>query len=155
MARGVPLQAAVLVAARQGRLRLGLGAALLARPAHVKADQTKRVSNAYYAAGEFIFRQGDPGTNFYIIEKGDVEVIRSPDGMKPPEVVVVLGPGNFFGEMTLIQDVPRNASVRARTAVEVVVMGREVFSQVSGSLAPLRELLGQAVTRRSEELKQR
>lgn len=57
--------------------------------------------------------------------------------------------------MALIQDVPRNASVRARTAVEVVVMGREVLSQVSGSLTPLRELLGQAVATRSEELRRR
>ena len=66
----------------------------------------------------------------------------------PAELLAVLKEGDFFGEMALIESQPRNASVRARTPVEVVVMGRNVFSQLSRSLTPLRQILIDTVTRR-------
>jgi len=67
-------------------------------------------------------------------------------------VVTVLGAGSFFGERALIGNRPRAMSVRARTAVDVLVMGKNLFTQVSASLAPLKEALGQALNRRSSEL---
>jgi NADH dehydrogenase len=113
--------------------------------AHPKANQTERVSKAYYRPGDYIFHQGEPGINFYIIEKGEVEVLRSDGEEKSTEVLAVLGSGDFFGEMALVDNQPRNATIRARTPVEVVVMGRNVFTQISGSLTPFRNLLAEAV----------
>ena len=116
--------------------------------AHPKTNQTERVSKAYYRPGDYIFHRGEPGINFYIIERGEVEVLRPDDEEQSTEILAVLGPGDFFGEMALFDDQPRNASIRARTPVEVVVMGRHVFTQISGSLTAFHNLLADAVRRR-------
>ncbi|MGH7334754.1 MAG: FAD-dependent oxidoreductase [Candidatus Rokuibacteriota bacterium] len=122
---------------------------------HPRAQQTARVSRAYYQAGDFIFRQGDPAANFYVIEKGEVEVWQQADGAASATLLNILGPGDFFGEMALIDDHPRSASIRARTAVETVVMGRHVFAHISSALTPFRTLLTEAIQKRRASLWQR
>lgn len=117
---------------------------------HLKVNQTERVSRAHYQQGDYIFRQGDPATNFYVIEKGEAEVTRF--GFGEEQVVALLNQGSFFGEMALINNQPRGANVRARTELEVVVIGRNIFSQISGSLAPLQNLLTTTVSKRSKDV---
>ena len=112
--------------------------------AHLKTDTTQRVSNAHYKAGAIIFEEGDPATNFYVIERGEVEILRGAD-----ELLATISKGDFFGEMALLSDSPRNATVRAKSDVEVVVMGRCVFEQISESMAPLKDLLARAVQERT------
>lgn len=119
--------------------------------AFVRVDHTERVSHAHYDPGEFIIRQGEPPTNFYVLEKGEVEVVRPQNGA-PEHVVAVLGAGSFFGERALLGNRPRVMSVRARTPVEVLVMGKNVFSQVSGALKPLRDALAQTLNRRAVDV---
>jgi NADH dehydrogenase len=63
-------------------------------------------------------------------------------------VVAVLGSGSFFGERALLTNRPRVMSIRARTPVEVLVMGKNVFSQMSEALSPLRDALAQTLNRR-------
>jgi MFS family permease len=63
-------------------------------------------------AGEVVFRRGEAGDRFYVIRHGEIEV--DVDRRAP----VVLGPGEFFGEIALLADVTRTATVRARTPVE-------------------------------------
>ncbi|MDA2921282.1 cyclic nucleotide-binding domain-containing protein [Desulfobacterota bacterium AH_259_B03_O07] len=123
--------------------------------AHPKADPTERISRAHYQPGDYIFSQGDPGTNFYVVENGEVEVIQNTDEGQAPKTLAVFGQGDFFGEMALIDNRPRNAGIRARTAVEVLVMGRNVFQQISAALAPFREMLTDAVRKRSGNLWQK
>jgi len=63
-----------------------------------------------YGAGETVFRQGRKGDAFFIVYKGKVDVrIRTFLWMK--KTVASLGPGEFFGEISLISDEPRNATV--------------------------------------------
>jgi len=120
--------------------------------AHVRTRPTDRVAHAHYDAGEFIFRQGDLPTEFYVLEAGEVEVVRASNG-SPEEVVAVLGAGSFFGERALMSNrTARVMSVRARTPVEVLVMGKNLFTQMSGALAPLRDALAQALNRRSVDV---
>jgi len=120
--------------------------------AHLRTRTTDRVSHAHYQAGDFIIRQGEPPTNFYVIEQGEVEMTRVTDKDPKGEVVAILGPGSFFGEKALLSDEPRVASVRARTAVEVLVLGKNVFTQISGALAPLRDALSQTLNRRALDI---
>lgn len=115
---------------------------------HLKANLTERVAHAHYQAGDYVFRQGDPATDFFIVEQGEVEIVREPAARKPEQIMAVLGSGSFFGELALVTNQPRSASVRARTPLDVVVVGRTVFDQMSKSLAPLRDLLGETIHRR-------
>jgi NADH dehydrogenase len=117
---------------------------------HLKTDVTDRVTHAHYEPGDYIIKIGEPPMDFYVIEKGEVEVIRPLlPGDSDGEVIATLGPGNFFGEQALLNNRPRVASIRARTPTEVVVMGRNVFTTISKSLAPLRAALTAAIARRS------
>ena len=70
------------------------------------------MSHAHYDAGDFIFRKGEAPTNFYVLEQGEVEVLRSGNGA-PPEIVAVLGPGSFFGEYSTARD-PRIIQVAVK-----------------------------------------
>jgi len=62
-----------------------------------------------FSAGQFIVRQGQIGTGLYIVVEGAVKVLRG------SEELADLGPGDFFGELSVIDQQPRNASVQAIT----------------------------------------
>lgn len=68
------------------------------------------------------------------------------------EIVSVLGPSSFFGERALIDNQPHKTAVRARTSLDVVVMGRNAFTQISKSLSPLRNALAEALNRRMVDI---
>lgn len=115
--------------------------------AYLKADRSRRVSRAFHAAGDIVIHEGESGSEFFIIEEGNVEVLKNVGGKL--EVVAVLGPGDFFGEAAVLEHKPRNATVRARTDLELTVLGSSVFSQISSSLGPLRDAIIKAAKRRT------
>jgi hypothetical protein len=79
------------------------------------------------ADGEVVIREGEAGDRFYLIEDGTVDV--SIDG----EQVRTEGPGEVFGEIALVRDIPRTATVRARGPVRLLSLERDVFlSAVTG-----------------------
>jgi NADH dehydrogenase len=116
---------------------------------NLKTDPTERVSRAYYRPGDYVFRQGEPALNFYCVEKGTLDVIRTNGVEGSEQLVAVIGPGDFFGEMALLEGRARSASVRARTEVEVTTLGAQVFSRISKALAPLQQRLAEAIRQRT------
>jgi len=69
-----------------------------------------------YAPGEILFHEGDVGRALFILESGHVEISRkTPDGGTRP--VAVLNPGDYFGEMSLLDEFPRSASAAAMEPV--------------------------------------
>ena len=77
------------------------------------------------APGETAIEQGDIGDSFYAIGAGHVDVLRDGD------VIADLGPGRHFGEIALLTDAPRNATVRAHTPMRVFRLDREGFTRWS------------------------
>lgn len=122
--------------------------------AHPKADLTERVSKSHFQPGDYVFSEGDPSNDFYIIESGEVEIVRDA-GKEDERVLAILGEGDFFGEMALLDHRVRSSAVRAKTELEVTVMGKKVFEQISGALRPFRDFLADAVKRRSGSMWQK
>ncbi len=116
--------------------------------------RTERIARAHYRPGDVIFVEGEPAMNFYVIEQGEVEALRR-DLTGQPKLMAVFGPGEFFGEIALLDGTVRIGSVRARTEVEVLVMSKEVFSQISGALVPFRNILAQSLRWRRPRLNPR
>jgi MFS family permease len=81
----------------------------------------KALEPARVDAGSTVFRQGDEGDLFYVIRGGSAEV--EADSRR----VRVLGPGDSFGEIALIRDVPRTATIRAITDLDLLTLDRAVF----------------------------
>jgi MFS family permease len=80
-----------------------------------------RLIPVHLPAGATLFSQGDPGDRFYVIVDGEVEVLV--DGAR----VRTEGPGEWFGEIALLREVPRTATVRALDAVELRALERDEF----------------------------
>jgi signal transduction histidine kinase len=77
-----------------------------------------------FQAGETIFSAGDPGNGFYVIENGRVQ-LSAVVGNGETRVLAVCGPGDFFGEMAVLDDAPRSATARAEQETEAFFLSRE------------------------------
>jgi len=83
------------------------------------------LESEYHEAGETIFEQGDPGDRFYIVARGRVQVLAvRPDGEKP---IQTLDDGDHFGEIALMRDQPRTATIRTLVPCMFLTMSRDDF----------------------------
>lgn len=81
-----------------------------------------------YAKGEMIFAEGEAGDDMYIVETGEVEIIKS---CGPSERrLAVLGPGDFFGEVAILEEIPRMATARAQSDCRLLPIGPVTFDQL-------------------------
>jgi MFS family permease len=92
--------------------------------------------------GTVIVRKGEAGDRFYVIAEGDVEV--SEDG----RVISELGPGSYFGEIALMRDVPRTATVTAKTPVVLYALDRDDFLATVTSHASSAQAADEVVSSR-------
>jgi CRP/FNR family cyclic AMP-dependent transcriptional regulator len=93
-------------------------------------------------AGKVLTKQGDIGDEFFVIEAGSAEVAR--DGKRINE----LGPGDFFGEMALLEADRRNATVTAMTPMELIVMTRASFRGIDKAMPHVHSSVQEAIEQR-------
>ncbi len=102
------------------------------------------MSDECFPRGAVIFRQNDPGDKFYMIRKGEVALTR--DEGDGPRQVAELGKGQFFGEVALMENKERNATVIAKTDVDLFSLKKEEFEQIlqdrSDFKGQLQQVLG-------------
>ena len=83
-----------------------------------------RATEVDFPAGHVIARQGEIGTGFFVVVAGSVRVVR--DG----NMLATLGPGEFFGELSVLDGLPRNAMVAAETATTCLALATWDFEAV-------------------------
>ena len=93
-------------------------------------DQLESISSftfeKAFEPGELIVEEGQTGNGLYVIVSGNVEVLKG-DLAETPQVLAKRGAGDVFGEMALLGEWPRTASVRALDAVQCLGIDRWVF----------------------------
>lgn len=95
-------------------------------PRDVVARATEGMRVLTFAPGHVVIREGDPPDAFYVIVRGEAIVMqRDEDGAE--RVVNTLKDGQFFGELGMLRGEPRNATVRARTSIELIAIDRSAF----------------------------
>ena len=103
--------------------------------------------------GQFFFREGDPAQSMYIVESGRVAILKYWRGQ--PYLINVLGPGQCFGEMALMDMHTRSASVQAQQDTGVVKIGAQdllaLYEQDLEQFTLLQMNLGREVSRRLRE----
>ncbi|MDH5445080.1 MAG: EAL domain-containing protein [Gammaproteobacteria bacterium] len=91
-----------------------------------------------FKTGDTIFNEGDPGCTAYIIERGKVEVSISRKGERL--VLAQYDTGDLFGEMALIDDTPRSATITVLEPTEVIAIDRSLFEKAFDKAHPLVNL---------------
>ena len=100
---------------------------------------SEKIYSKTFAPGEDIIQIGDAGRNAYFIENGSVEVtLPGKDGI---EVLAKMGKGEIFGEMSIIDDAPRSATVTAKENTEVIVIELSRYMQSLESSNPMMHLI--------------
>ena len=104
-----------------------------------------------FETGEIIFREGEIGQHLYVIKSGQVEILTSAGGKL--ERIKELGAGDHFGEMALLGDHPRTATVRTLSPVVLLKMARGPFAALYTSLPGVQAHFKEVWQARLEELR--
>jgi MFS family permease len=111
-------------------------------PAPALESLASSLNRVQIGAGEPVFHQGDRGDRFYIIDTGEIEI--EIDGREAN----VLGPGDSFGEIALLRDIPRTATARGRKETRLYALERDAFlGAVTGHAASSEAAEGVVVAR--------
>ena len=88
----------------------------------------QEIEEIQISAGEDLFLEGSPGDKLYVITEGQLEVVKASSGREV--LLSVLGPVEVVGEIALLEDKPRMASVRARTDSKLLAISKEQFEHL-------------------------
>ena len=98
-----------------------------------------------FRRGETIFHAGDPGDSLFIVGEGAVKITIPSDDGSEPAILTTLGPGEFFGELSLLDGAPRSATAVAIDGVEAQVLRRDAFDAVIDATPAVRRALLEAL----------
>jgi CRP-like cAMP-binding protein len=93
-----------------------------------------------FRRGEVIMHQGDPGDSLHIVAAGAVKILL-PSAEGEEAIIATLRPGDYFGELALLDGAPRSATAAALEASDTLVLPRSVFMELLDTLPGLRDAL--------------
>jgi CRP-like cAMP-binding protein len=104
----------------------------LGLPEHWIEDLRPHLRRHQLAPGEGVIREGDPGNSLFAVHRGTLQVVRAEERLEPYtglfwKSLADLGPGQWFGEASLLTGAPRNATVVALTEAEILELPKEAF----------------------------
>lgn len=105
------------------------------------------MTRVHLERGAVLFSQGDPGASMYVVARGSLKVTRSA-ARERPTILAVLGPGDVFGEMSLLDDSDRDATVTAVGPTTLLELSRAKFDEESAKRPDLVRALLAHLARR-------
>jgi len=81
-----------------------------------------------YATGDIVFSEGDLGTEMYVVHQGRIEILRTMANER--RQIATLEKGDFFGEMSLLEELPRNATARALEETKLIEINGALFDRM-------------------------
>ena len=93
-----------------------------------KSKSTQASFSVQYAEDDLIFEEGSLGTEMYIVQQGKVAIMKSFKGRD--QQLALLGQGDFFGEMSVLEDLPRTATARAASECRLLEINGSTFDQM-------------------------
>ncbi|MDQ2742110.1 MAG: ABC transporter transmembrane domain-containing protein, partial [Chloroflexota bacterium] len=119
-------------------------------PPTLLASLAEQLHLERHSAGDIIIEQGTVGDKMYIIRRGQVAVLAAnPAGVQ--RRLAVLEEGDHFGEIALLHDAPRMATIRARTAVELQVLDKEDFAALLAAEPESRATMERIMVEREQK----
>ncbi|HEV8545126.1 MAG TPA: Crp/Fnr family transcriptional regulator [Candidatus Limnocylindrales bacterium] len=94
-----------------------------------------------FRKAETVFHQGDPGDALFIVASGSVKVVLPSDEGAEPAIVAILGAGEFFGELAILDGAPHSATIVAVEPTEILVLHRDAFLGLIDTQPELRRAL--------------
>jgi NADH:ubiquinone reductase (H+-translocating) len=114
--------------------------------AQTKVAFESGIRNQHFEPGDIIFEQGDLGDSVYVIEEGECEVLCERKGAQ--QLLATLSSGECFGEMALLSDRTRSATIRACTAMNVLIIPKGDFNKLRQSVPAFGNIFTELVKRR-------
>ena len=132
--RSLAANGRIVVVATHDERMIPLGDRVVAMSPQTPARE-EQIKPVELAAGQFLFRQGDPGDLIYTIEEGEIEIVRErADGSE--EILARVASGDYFGELAPIFGTRRSAGARAASSARVVGMSPSAFRRRTRGRAP-------------------
>jgi NADH dehydrogenase len=100
------------------------------------------IRNRHFEPGDVVFNQGDLGDSVYVIRSGECEVSRD------SRCIATLAASEYFGEMAVMNDQSRNATIRAKTAVDVLLIPKDDFARLGENLPAFADVFRELAAKR-------
>jgi uncharacterized protein YhbP (UPF0306 family) len=119
-------------------------------PEEAPEEITGQLQTMQVDAGEVLVRQGGPADKFFIVVDGELEVVRDDDGQE--RSVGSVGPGQLFGEISIMRDAPRAATLKAVNPTTLLAMERDTFRNLVAQSLGTTQDFDQVIQQRLERL---
>ena len=113
----------------------------------LKIGNPPGITEQHLESGDIVFNEGDVGNCVYVIQNGHCEVLREDGGMQ--RSLAVLGPGEYFGEMAVLNEASRNATVRALTQLDLLVISKQDFQMLKSNIPAFAKVFEDLARQRS------
>ena len=117
----------------------------------LKISPSQGIAQLHFEPDEIVFHEGDVGDYLYIIVDGEVEVFQGDKESK--KVITTLGPSSYFGEMALLNQRTRSATIRCIKPTNLLALRKSDFGMLISNFTELREQIQKEEQKRSSELK--
>lgn len=117
--------------------------------AQTRMEQESGIKNQHFEPDDEIFHQGDLGDSVYVIQQGECDVIREENGAE--KILATLAAGDYFGEMALLSDLTRNATIRAKTAMDVLLIPKGDFNKLRKSVPAFGDVFRELAKKRAAQ----